>query len=93
MKTIVVIAVLICLSIGYAKSQHVGPFKQQTCIVLALGGNELCGAQAAAWCQSMDSYRQSVTPLINSYGNAAEQSSASQSASECQSIEADNGNG
>lgn len=28
------------------------------CIILANGGNKLCGADAAAWCDSTDEFRE-----------------------------------
>jgi hypothetical protein len=35
-----------------------GSDDQQNCVVLANGGNTLCGDKAAAWCDSTDAIRQ-----------------------------------
>lgn len=53
----------------------------QDCIVLALGGNKLCGSDAAAWCRSTDAIRQQARAL-GSNDQSSEET--------CQQIEQDN---
>ena len=40
-----------------------GPLASESedCIVLAMGGNKLCGEDAAAWCSSTDSLRETAS--------------------------------
>jgi hypothetical protein len=45
-----------------ALSSALGDQAKHECIVLALGGNKLCGQDAAAWCKSTDSIRADAQP-------------------------------
>jgi hypothetical protein len=49
------------------------------CIILALGGNKLCGSDAAAWCRTTDSLRAEAISLGNTSDQGAQQT--------CNSIE------
>jgi hypothetical protein len=52
----VVIATIVAA--GFAAAGCAG---DEQCIILANGGNKLCGADAAAWCDSTDSLREDAT--------------------------------
>lgn len=61
------IAVLVAAAAIAAGTAGCGAVDQltgnETCIVLAMGGNKLCGADAAAWCRSTDSIRATADQL------------------------------
>ena len=58
----------------------------QKCIVLANGGNKLCGNDAKAWCESTDSIRSGAQDLQNEYGDGSIDTSISESQSLCDDI-------
>ena len=57
------VAMLAFITYTIAASSGVG----QQCIVTALGGNKLCGADARAWCDSTDEIRamNSTDPTVS----------------------------
>jgi hypothetical protein len=59
-----VVLTLVCI-VGVAISRQPGlsstPTAPADCIVLAMGGNTLCGQTASAWCQSTDSGRAALS--------------------------------
>lgn len=81
------VAVLVLfIGIGVAAYvQHRAHKADEPCIILAAGGNKLCGSDAAAWCRSTDGIRQSASGLSS---DPTTSSSLSQSESDCSSIEA-----
>lgn len=72
--TIAIIAAAIAIAVVISKAQNGGFASNDPCIILALGGNKLCGSDAAAWCRATDPSRRAFSP-------------GSSSASDCQSIE------
>lgn len=81
-----VVVLVLFIGIGaVAYVQHRAHKADEPCIILAAGGNKLCGSDAAAWCRSTDSIRQSASNLSS---DPTTSSSLSQSESDCSSIEA-----
>jgi uncharacterized membrane protein len=58
-KVMVILAASAALAgVSGCSASSIGGGNEQ-CIVLALGGNKLCGADAATWCRTTDSIRKS----------------------------------
>jgi len=60
----------------------------QDCIILAVGGNKLCGDDAKAWCDSTDGVRDSAQEMASdpTYGDASTSDSVRQAQADCDTI-------
>lgn len=60
----------------------------EQCIILANGGNKLCGADAEAWCDSTDAIRDSAGDALNdpTYGDPSAAAANADSQAMCDEL-------